>query len=113
MWKNYGQKIISSLFKKWTDSTTVRVELESKVQADSDRSDIRVFEAGLPNEQYGDYEQSTRVAALEAEGARLIAIAKAIIKGLRAPDIEYPSYITYCFLIHVISLSVLARILVE
>lgn len=77
MWKNYGQKIISSLFKKWTDSTAVRVELESKVQADSDRSDIRMFEAGLPNEQYGDYEQSTRVAAQEAEGARLIAIAKA------------------------------------
>lgn len=38
---------------------------------------IRVFEAGLSAEQYGDYEQSTGNAAQEKESNRLIAIAKA------------------------------------
>lgn len=76
MWRNYGRKIINAIFKKRTDSPAVRVEFESRVQADSDRSDIRVFEIGLSSEQYGDYEQSTGAAAQEKEIARLIAIAK-------------------------------------
>ena len=53
---------------------------ESKFEADSSRSDIRVFEIGLSSQQYGDYEQGTRNAAYEAESARLISIAKE--KGL-------------------------------
>ena len=52
-------------------------EFASRNEADSDRSDIRVFEAGLSTEQYGDYEQSTGNAAQEKESNRLIAIAKA------------------------------------
>lgn len=76
MWRNYGRKIINAIFKKRTGSPAVRVEFESRVQADSDRSDIRVFEAGLSSEQHGDYEQSTGTAAQEAESARIIAIAK-------------------------------------
>lgn len=76
MWRNYGRKIINAVFKKRTNCPAVRVEFESRVQADSDRSDIRVFEIGLSSEQYGDYEQSTGATAQEKEIARLIAIAK-------------------------------------
>lgn len=75
MW-HYGRKIINAIFKKRTGGTAVCAQFESKLQADSDRSDIRVFETGLPLEQYGDYEQSTGTAAQESESARLIAIAK-------------------------------------
>lgn len=76
MLHDYGRKIINAIFKKWTDSTGICVELGTKVQADSDRSDIRVFEIGLPPEQHGDYEQSTGIAAQESESTRIIAIAK-------------------------------------
>lgn len=75
MWR-YGYKLIRHLFEKRTEGQPLRVVLESKIQADSDRSDIRVFEAGLSTERYGDYEQGTRTAAQEAEGKRLITIAK-------------------------------------
>ena len=75
MWR-YGRKIIESLFKRRTERTPVRAELASRSEADSDRSDIRVFEAGLSTQQHGDYEQGTRTGAQEAEGLRLIAIAK-------------------------------------
>ncbi len=71
MW-HHGRKIINALFKKRTTSPAVRVEFESKIQADSDRSDIRVFEAPLSAEQYGDYEQGTGTAAQEKESRRLI-----------------------------------------
>ena len=74
MW-HYGRKIIESIFKKREERPAICVELESRLQADSDRSDIRVFEAGLSSEQYGDYEQGTGVAAQEAESQRLIALA--------------------------------------
>ena len=50
-------------------------EPERKVQADSDRSDIRVFETGISPQQYGDNRQSTRTAEKE-ECLRLIKIAK-------------------------------------
>ena len=50
-------------------------EPERKVQADSNRSDIRVFETGLSTQQYGDNRQSTRTAE-EEECLRLIKIAK-------------------------------------
>jgi hypothetical protein len=49
-----------------------------------------VFEVGLSAEQYGDYEQGTRNAAQEAEGARLIAIAKA--NGLYVPREEWSNF---------------------
>ena len=76
MWR-YGRKVIESLFKRRTECPAIRAEFASRSEADSDRSDIRVFEAGLSAEQYGDYEQSTGNAAQEKEGNRLIAIAKA------------------------------------
>lgn len=53
----YGRKIIDYIFKKRSDSSAIRHELEQKIQADSDRSDIRVFEAGLSSQQYGDNRQ--------------------------------------------------------
>lgn len=89
MWK-YGKDIIRHLFEKWAEGKSVRVDLESKVQADSDRSDIRVYEAGLSPERYGDYEQGTGVAAQEAESKRLIAIAKE--KGLFIPKSEWTKF---------------------
>lgn len=76
MWK-YGRKVIDALFKRRTECSAIRAEFASRSEADSDRSDIRVFEAGLSAEQYGDYEQSTGNAAQEKESNRLIAIAKA------------------------------------
>ena len=75
MWR-YGEKLIRHLFKKRTESQPIRVVLESKIQADRDRSDIRVFETGVSSQRYGDYEQGTRAAAQETEGERLISIAK-------------------------------------
>ena len=66
--KSYGRKIIDYIFKRC-------YEPERKVQADSDRSDIRVFETGLSTQQYGDNRQSTRTAEKE-ECLRLIKIAK-------------------------------------
>lgn len=72
--KSYGKNIIRHFFEKRAESWSVRVVLESKVQAESDRSDIRVFETGLSPERYGDYEQGTGVAAQEAENEHLIAI---------------------------------------
>lgn len=75
MWK-YGRKVVEALFKRRTECTPVRAELASRSEADSDRSDIRVFEVGLSAQQHGDYEQSTRINAQEKEGLRLITIAK-------------------------------------
>ena len=76
MWK-YGRKVIESLLKRRTERPAICAEFAARSEADSDRSDIRVFEAGLSAEQYGDYEQSTGNAAQEKESNRLIAIAKA------------------------------------
>ena len=75
MWK-YGRKVIESLLKRRTERPAIRAEFASRSEADSDRSDIRVFEAGLSAEQYGDYQQSTGNASQEKEGDRLIAILR-------------------------------------
>ena len=75
MWK-YGRKVIESLLKRRTECPEIRAEFASRSEADSDRSDIRMFETGLSAEQYGNYEQGTGNAAQEKEGNRLIAIAK-------------------------------------
>ena len=55
--KSYGRKIIDYIFKRWTERPAICYEPERKVQADSDRSDIRVFETGLSTQQYGDNRQ--------------------------------------------------------
>lgn len=73
--KDYGRKIIDYIFKKRIKRLAIRYELEQKVQADSDRRDIRVFETGIPSQQYGDNRQSKRNAEDE-ECQRLIRIAK-------------------------------------
>ena len=75
MTKN-GHNFIRSIFRRRTERTPVCAELASRSEADSDRSDIRMFEVGLSVKQSGDYEQSTGNAAQEAESSRLIAIAK-------------------------------------
>ena len=74
--ENYGRKIINYIFGKRSNSSSISYEREQKVQADSDRSDIRVFETGLSTQQYGDNRQSTRTAE-EEECHRLIEVAKA------------------------------------
>ena len=71
----YGRKIINYIFAKRSKCPAIRYELERKVQADSDRSDIRVFETGLSPQRYGDNGQSTRNAE-EAECIRLVQIAR-------------------------------------
>lgn len=75
MTKN-GHNFIRSIFRRRTERTPVCAELASRSEADSDRSDIRMFEVGLSAKQSGDYEQSTGNTAQEAESNRLIAIAK-------------------------------------
>ena len=44
--ENYGRKIIDYIFGKRSNGSRISYEREQKVQADSDRSDIRVFETG-------------------------------------------------------------------
>ena len=60
---NYGRKIIEALFAGRTKCAPVRAELESRREADRDRGDIRVFEAGLSAQQYGNHQQGARVVA--------------------------------------------------
>lgn len=74
--KNYGRKIINYIFSKRPDCTSIYYECEQKVQADRDRSDIRMFETGVSTQRHGDYWQSKRNAE-EEECNRLIEIAKA------------------------------------
>lgn len=93
MTKN-GQTFIRSIFRRRGKRTPVCAELATRREADSDRSDIRMFEVGLSAKQSGDHEQGTGDcprttlseqylpelgtgnAAQEAERNRLIAIAK-------------------------------------
>jgi len=75
MWK-YGRKVIETIAKRWAKCPPICPELATRSEADSDRSDIRMFEVGLSPQQHGNYEQSTRNTAQEAESQRLVAIAK-------------------------------------
>lgn len=86
---DYGKKFIQRLFEKWTKSDRIRYEFERRVQADSDRRDIGVFEAGLPAQRHGDHIQSARDAA-SAESLRLIDIAKA--HGLYIPKSDWEKF---------------------
>ena len=74
--KSYGRKIIDYIFGKRSDCPAIHYECERKIQADSDRSDIRVFETGLSTQRHGDYWQGKRTAE-EEECHRLIEVAKA------------------------------------
>ena len=51
------------------------MNVSKKIQANSDRSDIRVFETGISPQRHGNIRQSSRVAE-EEECNRLISIAK-------------------------------------
>ena len=73
--ENYGRKIIDYIFGKRSNSSAVSYEREQKIQANSDRSDIRVFETGISPQRHGNIRQSSRVAE-EEECNRLISIAK-------------------------------------
>ena len=73
--ENYGRKIIDYIFGKRSNSSAVSYEREQKIQANSDRSDIRVFETGISTQRYGNNRQSSRTAE-EEECNRLISIAK-------------------------------------
>ena len=73
--KSYGRKNIDYIFKRWAERAAICYEPERKVQADSDRSDIRMFETRLSPQRHGDYWQGKRTAE-EEECLRLIKIAK-------------------------------------
>ena len=73
--KSYGRKIIDYIFGKRSDSPAIHYECERKIQADSDRSDIRVFETGGSTQRHGDYWQGKRTAE-EEECHRLKVVAK-------------------------------------
>jgi len=87
--KNYGRKIIGYILGKRSDCPAIHYECEQKVQADSDRSDIRVFETGVSSQRHGDYRQSTRNAE-EEECNRLIEIAKA--HGLYIDKVDWDKF---------------------
>jgi hypothetical protein len=72
---NYGRQIIKNLIEKWTKSHRLHYEYISRLQADSHRSDIRMFEAWIPAQRYGNNEQSASDLASE-DCLRLIEIAK-------------------------------------
>ena len=72
--ENLEEKL-STIFGKRSNSSAVSYEREQKIQANSDRSDIRVFETGISPQRHGNIRQSSR-AAEEEECNRLISIAK-------------------------------------
>ena len=72
---NYGQKIINFILKKRAACHTIHHEFECKIQADSDRSNIGVFETGIPSQRHGNIGKSARNAE-EEESLRIIKIAK-------------------------------------
>ncbi len=86
---DYGKKFIQRLFAKWTKGDRVRYEFERRVQADSDRRDIGVFEAGISAQRHGDNIQSPRDAAA-AEGVRLIDTAR--LHNLYVPKSQWDSF---------------------
>lgn len=53
--RSYGRKIIDYIFKRWAERPAICYEPERKVQADSDRSDIRVLVIHIddPGRLYG------------------------------------------------------------
>ena len=63
--ENYGRKIIDYIFGKRSNSSAVSYEREQKIQANSDRSDIRVFETGISPQRHGNIRQSSRTAKEE------------------------------------------------
>ena len=63
--ENYGRKNIDYIFGKRSNSSAVSYEREQKIQANSDRSDIRVFETGISPQRHGNIRQSSRAAEEE------------------------------------------------
>lgn len=90
MWLKYGRKIIDIIFKRKPKCSPVCSRIESRIEADSDRSDIGMFEIGLSAEQLGNYEHGTGTSAQEEEGNRLVSIAKR--QGLFISKEEWPSF---------------------
>lgn len=71
----YGREIVKRLFGQRSKCLPVHYEFESKIQADSDRSRVRVFEVGLSAQRYGDFGSSEKIAADEI-ALRMIEIAR-------------------------------------
>lgn len=72
---NYGRQIIQYFLEKWSKSPRVHYEYLSRIQADSHRRDIRMFEIGISSQRYGNNCESARTLASEV-GLCLINIAK-------------------------------------
>ena len=73
--ENYGRKIIAIYLVSGQTALQYLMNVSKKIQANSDRSDIRVFETGISPQRHGNIRQSSRVAE-EEECNRLISIAK-------------------------------------
>lgn len=74
MWRH--GRIIDYFFKRRTKRPVLRAKFARRTEVNSDRSDIRMLEPGIPVERYGDYQQSTGNTAQEAESERLISVSK-------------------------------------
>lgn len=85
----YGREIIKHLFGRWAKRPRIHYEFGSKVQADCDRSHIRVFETGLSAQRYGDFGRSEKAAAGEV-CRRLIEIARE--QGCFIRQTDWPRY---------------------
>ena len=85
----YGRKVIHALFKRRSKCAPICAEFESKSAADSDRSDIGVFEARLSIKQHGDNQQGTRLDAQKVS-SQLIEIAKQ--HNLYIPKTEWEKF---------------------
>lgn len=68
--ENYGRKIIDYILVNGQTSLQYLMNVSKKIQANSDRSDIRVFETGISPQRHGNIRQSSR-AAEEEECNRL------------------------------------------
>jgi len=86
---DYGRQIVKNIIAKWSKSDRLHYEYLSRVQADSHRSDIRVFEIGLSAQRYGNNQQSASDLSSEIS---LCLIETAKNNGLFVPKNEWENF---------------------
>ena len=74
-WRIMEEKLSTIYLVNGQTALQYLMNVSKKIQANSDRSDIRVFETGISPQRHGNIRQSSRVAE-EEECNRLISIAK-------------------------------------
>ena len=73
--ENYGRIIIAIYLVNGQTALQYLMNVSKKIQANSDRSDIRVFETGISPQRHGNIRQSSR-AAEEEECNRLRTLTR-------------------------------------